>query len=266
MATLSLTHRARALVVAAAAAAALFSASSTAHADESRHGAGYVQLQPLGVTLDFASVGGASSTDARYPLELHGGYHLSGRHDGFVVGATQRFTFGDVSAGATVARLGWDFAFALGDSELTVAPFAFVGARYPFSQGDASAYFGFGVEGRYFLFSNAHGAATAAGAPVRLTSAPATPAPDSTRTRVAQSGRSKSSDPGDKRANGRSAPPPREDSKVASAQGSAPSNAARAGGVLDGFYLVLKPLDLGFGPGTASVVTLSFQAGAGLAF
>lgn len=205
MATLLLTHRARALVVAAA-AAALFSAPSTAHADESRHGAGYVQLHPLGVTLDFASAGGASSTDARYPLELHGGYHLSGRHDGFVVGATQRFTFGDVSAGATVARLGWDFAFALGDSELTVAPFAFVGARYPFSQGDASAYFGFGVEGRYFLFSNAAGAATAAGAP------------------------------------------------------------GRAGGVLDGLYLVLKPLDLGFGPGTASVVTLSFQAGAGLAF
>lgn len=144
----------------------------TASADESKRGPFYVQVQPLGVDVGFAGSGGAgpSSTDAFYALGIDAGYHFSGRHDGFVVGLSQRFSFGPNTAGSTVARVGYDFAFGLDAQELVVAPYAFGGARYVFDGGDPAGYFGFGVEGRYFLLAK-NAAATAAGSAAKAKSA-----------------------------------------------------------------------------------------------
>lgn len=121
-----------------------------AHAAESERGPAYVQAHVLGVQLAFGSANGISQTGVQFPLELHGGYHVSGRHDGFVIGATQKFAFANGSIGATVLRLGYDLAIPLGRRELTIAPYGFGGIAYPFSAGDPGAHFGFGVEGRFF--------------------------------------------------------------------------------------------------------------------
>lgn len=121
-----------------------------AKAADSERGPGYVQAHLLGAQLALGSVGGVSASGVAYPIEIHGGYHVSGRHDGFVIGATQKFAFGNGTIGATVVRLGYDIAIPVGRREITIAPYGFGGVAYPFSAGDPGGHFGFGVEGRFF--------------------------------------------------------------------------------------------------------------------
>lgn len=133
------------------ASVASFAAPALADAAESGRGPAYIEGHLLGGTLAFGSFEGISASGAGYATEIHGGYHLSGRHDGFVLGATQKISFGAAVVGATLARLGYDVAIPIGRRELTIAPFGFVGAYYALSgEGDPGAHFGFGVEGRFF--------------------------------------------------------------------------------------------------------------------
>ena len=235
-------------------------APSAARADESRRGPLYVQVHPIGVDIGFTGTGngGPSSTDAYYPIEVHGGYHISGRHDGFVVGATQRFSFGPQTAGSTVARLGWDLAFALGGGaqELVVAPYAFGGARYVFKGGDPAGYLGFGVEGRYFVMAKAAPAATQARAMPRV----------STTTLTQGRLRAKSAPPVKKSSGGAGAPATPAATATATPADTAGTAGTTGGSSFEGLYLVLKPFELGFATGTPSMTTLTFQAGVGYAF
>ena len=88
-------------------------------------------------------------------MDLEGGYHLSGRHDGLVVGVRQGFNFSDFSSGSTQARLGYDLALPniIGKNELIIAPYAAFGAGYQFvsAAGDAAFAMTFGAEGRLFV-------------------------------------------------------------------------------------------------------------------
>ena len=59
---------------------------------------------------------------------------------------------GGGSSGATIARLGWDFAIDLDPMELTIAPYLQGGALYGFG-GGAGGLVGPGVEGRLFPFA-----------------------------------------------------------------------------------------------------------------
>jgi outer membrane protein OmpA-like peptidoglycan-associated protein len=123
---------------------------SLAEAAESGRGPAYIEGHLLGGTLAFGSFEGISVSGASFATEIHGGYHLSGRHDGFVIGATQKLALGTAGAGATLARLGYDVAIPIGRRELTIAPFGFGGLYYGFSGEDPAAHFGFGVEARFF--------------------------------------------------------------------------------------------------------------------
>ena len=126
-------------------AGAVALASSTAHAESTR-GAGYVQGNVLGYTTFLNSFGGSA-----YPLELHGGYHIGGTHEGFVIGATQKFLFASGGfLGATVARAGYDIAIPIKEFELTVAPYGYAGVAYGDALGEARVHFGFGAEARFF--------------------------------------------------------------------------------------------------------------------
>lgn len=132
----------------------VFASESLASADSTR-GPLYVEGHVVGGTLGFSSAEplfpgapSVSTTAGSFAVELHGGYHVSGRHDGFVLGASQKLSFGTGTAAATLARLGWDFAIPAGKREVTIAPFAFGGALY--GGGPSAGYFGFGVEGRFF--------------------------------------------------------------------------------------------------------------------
>lgn len=133
-----------------AAAALVLAAATSARADDSERGPFYFQGHVLGVSPAFADAG-SGRAGATFPLELHAGYHVSGRHDGFVFGVSQRFAFGSGSYGATMGRLGWDIPVRLGKAELTIAPYAFGGVLYGFGQGSsAAAHFGAGTELRLF--------------------------------------------------------------------------------------------------------------------
>lgn len=126
--------------------------SSTAHAQSTR-GAGYVQGNVLGFTAFFNTGGGAA-----YPMELSGGYHINGTHEGFVIGGAQKFIFGGNFGGfigATVLRMGYDIAIPIKEMELTVAPYGYGGIAY--GDADLRAHFGFGVEGRFFPLTEGAG-------------------------------------------------------------------------------------------------------------
>ena len=135
--------------------------SSSAHAQSTR-GAGYVQGNVLGYSLvgasvSFGALGSVSATSGAYPIDLHGGYHLGGTHEGFVIGATQRFLFSGGFIAATTARAGYDIAIPIknGEMELTIAPYGFLGAMYGDNGG--RPYFGAGVEGRFFPLNEGGG-------------------------------------------------------------------------------------------------------------
>jgi len=141
----------RASAVALLASIASLALPSPARAAESGRGPGYVEAHLLGGTLAFGSADlGVPVAGAGFVIEVHGGYHLSGRHDGFVIGATQKFAFRAGAAGASLVRLGYDVAIPIGRRELTIAPFAFGGVAYELAGGAPGAHLGIGVEGRFF--------------------------------------------------------------------------------------------------------------------
>lgn len=124
--------------------------SSSAHAESTR-GAGYVQGNVLGFTTFFNGGGGTG-----FPIEVSGGYHIGGTHEGFVIGGAQKFIFAGGGAFiATVARAGYDIAIPIQEMELTIAPYGFLGITY----GDVGLHphFGFGVEGRFFPLNEGAG-------------------------------------------------------------------------------------------------------------
>lgn len=125
--------------------------ASPSEAAESDRGPAYVEAHVLGgmVGVGDTTAGGGWAGGA-FALELHGGYHLSGRHDGFVVGLTQKLAVGGGALGATLARLGWDFAIPIKRRELTIAPYGFGGALYAFDGGGVAAHIGAGIEARFF--------------------------------------------------------------------------------------------------------------------
>ena len=126
-----------------------FSSWSRPAQAESQRGPFFVEGHVLGGAIAFPS----GATGASYPLEIAAGYHISGVHEGFVLGLAQRFDIGisGGSSGATLARLGWDFAIDLDPMELTIAPYLQGGAVYGFG-GGAGGLVGMGVEGRWFPF------------------------------------------------------------------------------------------------------------------
>ncbi len=132
-------------------------ASPNAHATESTRGPGYVQGNILGFAMVGASAGGFTGTSGGFPIDFQAGYHFSGRHDGFVLGGVQKFFFASGTTGATAARGGWDIPIAIKDMELTIAPYALAGILYGFSGGDPRAYFGPGVEARFFPLNEGAG-------------------------------------------------------------------------------------------------------------
>lgn len=151
--------------------------SSSAHAQSTR-GAGYVQGNVLGYSLVGASVsagafGSVSATSGGYPIDLHGGYHLGGTHEGFVIGATQKFIFSGAFTAGTLARAGYDIAIPIknGEMELTIAPYGQIGALYGDNGGRFA--FGLGAEGRFFPLNEGAGKGFFATAkPFELTFAP----------------------------------------------------------------------------------------------
>lgn len=124
--------------------------ASSAAASDSERGAGYIQAHPLGVQVALPTAADALELGAQYLVEVHGGYHVSGRHDGFVVGASQKLAIASGTLGATVARVGYDVAIPFGRRELTIAPYAFGGVAYPLAEGDPAWHAGVGVEVRVF--------------------------------------------------------------------------------------------------------------------
>lgn len=142
--------------------------AGSASADDSTRGAFYVQGSPLGVGVAFypgadtvdpvtgqpTSLGGGAS--GAYRVDVEGGYHFSGRHDGFVLALRQAFYFSGGSLGSTTARAGWDIPISLADGkmELTIAPYAHVGIGYAFAGGDPFFHWGVGADGKLFFLKD----------------------------------------------------------------------------------------------------------------
>lgn len=122
-------------------------ASSTAHAQNSDRGPGFIQGNVLGFVTSLNSGGGG----AAYPMEFSGGYHLgTNAHEGGVIGGAQKLIFGYGSTlAATVFRGGYDIAIPIQEMELTIAPYGYAGFAYGSGLG-MRAHFGFGAEGRFF--------------------------------------------------------------------------------------------------------------------
>ncbi len=149
-------------------AGAFFLFLSPAHADDSKRGAFYVQGSPLGVGVAFFpgadytdpvtgnTISGGGGASASYRIDVEGGYHFSGRHDGFVLGLRQAFYFSGGSLGSTTVRAGWDIPIALADGkmELTIAPYAHLGIGYAFAGGDPFFHWGVGADGKLFFLKD----------------------------------------------------------------------------------------------------------------
>ncbi len=121
---------------------------TTAHAQNSDRGPGFVQGNVLGFVTSLNSGGGGSA----YPVEFSGGYHLgTNAHEGGVIGGAQKFIFGyGAMIAATVFRGGYDIAIPIQEMELTIAPYGYAGFAYGDGAGTIRAHFGFGAEGRFF--------------------------------------------------------------------------------------------------------------------
>jgi len=147
-------------LICAAGAAAIASASPSALADDSSQGPAYVQ-GAVGVNYwDFPNItffifSGSYSWSAFRP-EVEVGYHVSGRHDGFVFGLRQAFYVDALqghAAGATILRLGYDVPFKAGQFEINVDPFATFGVGYIFDGLHAGVAATGGLDVKVFLTS-----------------------------------------------------------------------------------------------------------------
>lgn len=140
---------------------ALALTAGSASAESAHKSPFYVQGSPLGTAIVFypgssVTIGGATYSTggalAFYRVDAEFGFHLSGRADGLVFGIRQAILLGWGSGGITTARVGYDIPVALGEEmELTIGPYAHLGAAYPFSGGDAAFHLGLGVDGKLFF-------------------------------------------------------------------------------------------------------------------
>jgi hypothetical protein len=146
---------------AAAAAALLTFVSSPSRAADSEQGPLYVQGS-VGISFwDFpnrsflgVALGGYAWTGFDPSIEV--GYHISGRHDGFVVGLRQSFVitaigYTGAAAGTTVARIGYDVPLKLDKVEVNIDPFATVGAGYIFDYAHAGITSTGGIDVKVFF-------------------------------------------------------------------------------------------------------------------
>ena len=134
-------------------AGALVLAASPARADSNRDG-GFVQGNILGVSVLTSGLGVGAGGTAGFPLELSAGYHVSGKQEGFHIGFAQRFTFSSAFFAASTLKMGWTIPISIKDMELGISPYFWGGPAY--GDTDLRAYFGPGLEARFFPI--AHGA------------------------------------------------------------------------------------------------------------
>lgn len=140
---------------------AVLLAAATARADDSTRGPAYLQGS-VGISYwdfpDFVLGQGYSWTGFDPSFEF--GFHFSGRHDGLVLGIRQSFSItqfggngfiGGHAAGTTAARGGYDIAFKAGAMEITLAPFATIGAGYVFDGPHAGLNMTGGLDVKLFL-------------------------------------------------------------------------------------------------------------------
>ena len=113
---------------------------------ESERGTFFVQAAPAGVSIFAADGAGTAS----FHGDLDVGIHFGADHEGGMLGVHQAFYAGDLNAGATQLRGGYDIAIPLGEMELTLSPFAKPGIAYGFEGGDPLFAGGLGFEGRFF--------------------------------------------------------------------------------------------------------------------
>lgn len=128
-------------------------------AARSTRGPLYVQVSPAGYGHSASARGfcggqGCGGWPGWRP-ELEVGYHLMQRYDGPVVAVRQAFMFTAGPAnvgGATVGRLGWDFAFPLRSFEIVASPYTGAGVGYALADGAVGfqANF-FGVDAKFFF-------------------------------------------------------------------------------------------------------------------
>lgn len=157
---------ARLSVVSLAAVSGLFFAPTEAHAADSTHGPWYVQGSPIGfasfttcfdgIRLDANAVPHTQSicgSYGAYRVSVEGGYHFSGRHDGFVLGLRQTLLIAGGVGGLTQVRAGWDIPIPIKDFELTIAPYGVVGVAYAFSGGSPSLALGAGIDVKFFFMN-----------------------------------------------------------------------------------------------------------------
>lgn len=160
-------------VLAGAVATLGLALSPTAIAEDSTRGPFYVEGFPLGYnwtgvygctyhpgTGQTICTGGGIGGAFRLSGEF--GYHVSGRHDGFVIGARQAFLFpaGGGVWGTTQARLGWDIAIPVRRFEITIAPYGVAGVAYNLNGGNAAFAFAGGAEGKFFFSKGGYACAT----------------------------------------------------------------------------------------------------------
>jgi len=151
-------------VASLAAISGLLFASTPAHAADSTHGPWYVQGSVGFATYSISPtcthspifgdlcLGGGSFGAFRGTAE--GGYHFSGRADGFVLGLRQTIFASGGSMGITQVRLGWDIPIPIKDFELIIAPYGVGGVAYVFSSGgngSVGVALAAGVEGKFFF-------------------------------------------------------------------------------------------------------------------
>ncbi len=149
----------RAVAVAAAAITALATTSAFA-LDDSSQGPVYLQGSAGINYWDFPGLFGPFGDYAwtGFNPTVEVGFHLTGRHDGFVLGIRQSFIItasgpilGSHAAGTTVARIGYDFAFKAEKLEINVDPFVTVGAGYVFDGPHAGINASGGLDVKLFL-------------------------------------------------------------------------------------------------------------------
>jgi hypothetical protein len=142
------------LTLAALVALGLAFIPRSARADDSTRGPFYVQgmLGSFSVWTELPLAG----TLGYWHPDVEFGYHVSGRHDGFVIGLRQAFDVGrdHYALGETLLRGGYDLAFPFRDGrfEVTVAPFATFGLNYFFDGPEAGVHFSAGLDAKLFFF------------------------------------------------------------------------------------------------------------------
>ena len=134
------------------------SSSSNATPGESSNGGVYIQSVLGGVAWSYFPnfVAGFPYDWAGFRPDIEFGFHPTGRHDGFVIGVRQAFILTEAqgfAGGTSSLRLGWDIPIALGERELTIAPFVSAGIGYIFDGPSAGIHINGGADVKFFIAS-----------------------------------------------------------------------------------------------------------------